>query len=183
MSVVSVKILGTDRLLKALDKISKGIPPALVKAMWLACLEVTAQAKLNLAGRSRSGQLMKSIHSDIKKTMTDIVGKVGTNLIYARIQELGGTITPKRARALTIPLRAALTGRGVARGKARDFINTFIAKSIIFQRVGKDIIPLFKLARRVQIRARPFLGPALTTKTKRIEQIFDNTLTRLLKGA
>jgi hypothetical protein len=37
---------------------------------------------------------------------------------YARIQEEGGTITPKSAKALTIPLDAARTSRGALSGKA-----------------------------------------------------------------
>jgi len=151
--------------------------------MWLACIEVTAQAKHNLAGRTRSGELMKSLHPEVKRSGDNVVGRVGTKLVYARIQELGGVITPKRARALTVPLQAALTQRGAARGRARDFMNTFIAKGIIFQRAGKDIIPLFKLKKAVQIRARPYLGPALATRARRIEQMFDYAISAALKKA
>ena len=60
---------------------------------------------------------------------------------------------PRFARFLAIPLRAA-------RGKRpRDFMNTFVNKGIIFQRMGKRIVPLFVLRRSVTIPARPVLGP------------------------
>lgn len=39
---------------------------------------------------------------------------------YGAIQEFGGTIVPRTAQSLAIPLAAMLTGNGVARGSARD---------------------------------------------------------------
>ena len=80
---------------------------------------------------------------------------------YVGIHERGGTIRPRRARYLTIPLPAALDSRGVAlRARARDWPDTFIATSrrgnlIIFQRRGrKEVVPLYVLKKSVRIPPR-----------------------------
>ena len=97
-------------------------------------------------------------------------GTSGEVLAYAAIHEFGGVIRPKRAQFLAIPLPDALTPTGVARGKPRDFPNTFIARAanrashhneaIIFQKLDDGRArPLFKLVRQVTIKARPALRP------------------------
>ena len=72
---------------------------------------------------------------------------------------------PKNAKALTIPLPAAMDSNGTARGSARDkaiFGETFIAKGIIFgnlnyvrgKKAGQtkgDIVPLFVLKKSVDV--------------------------------
>lgn len=80
---------------------------------------------------------------------------------YMGIHERGGVIRPRRARYLTIPLPAALDTRGVAlRARARDWPNTFVAKSragnlIIFQKRGRrDVVPLYVLKKSVRIPPR-----------------------------
>jgi hypothetical protein len=61
---------------------------------------------------------------------------------------------------LTIPLPAALDARGVPRKRsARDWDNTFVQKSrrgnlLIFQRRGREIVPLYALKPEVRVRAR-----------------------------
>jgi len=87
-------------------------------------------------------------------------------LRYAATHEFGATITPKTAAYLAIPLRAAKTRAGVARGGPRDYPNTFVAKTkagklIIFQdeASGKPT-PLFLLTKGpITIKARPALEP------------------------
>jgi hypothetical protein len=72
-------------------------------------------------------------------------------------------IRPKNAQFLAIPLDAAKTAAGVARGRPRDSIwgPTFIAKGIIFgfsggtkKSTGTKPIPLFVLKRSVQVPRR-----------------------------
>jgi len=87
---------------------------------------------------------------------------VYTTSKYAPIQQFGGTVTPKGGRPngkLAIPLPAAQTAAGVARGPARSFSDTFIAKSkagnlLIFQKRGDGIVPLFALKDRVYVPPR-----------------------------
>lgn len=60
--------------------------------------------KANLLGTSilfRSGNLAASIHHNASESGF----KIGSNLIYARIHNEGGTIRPKHKKALSFPLR------------------------------------------------------------------------------
>lgn len=94
----------------------------------------------------------------------------GTNKAYAAIQQTGGTITPKRARKLTIPAgpwtrtqmrRFGATPRACITGmKAAGYsVWTHKGGNVILARKGKKgaIRPLFILKDQVKIPARPFL--------------------------
>lgn len=128
----------------------------------------------------RTGELSCSFDMELTgSTIKDLVLRVFSRSKYAKIHEYGGTIKPVNSQWLTIPLEAAKTRAGVARGGARDYKNTFFATSkagnlILFQRLGKsaggrqkrrtfvrngvreksDIEPLFLLVKEVTIPAR-----------------------------
>jgi len=110
-----------------------------------------------------TGRLMSSI---TYRKGPDYVA-IGTNVKYARIQQLGGTITPKRAKKLAIPasaetrnimrkhgasVRAALGGL-----KSSGWRIWFREKSIMgVKSKGKPEV-LFVRKKSVKIPARPFL--------------------------
>ncbi len=80
---------------------------------------------------------------------------------YAVIQEKGGTVTPKKAQWLTIPLDANKTKGGDTRMSATRAFKSgafvFTSKAgnkIIGQRDGKNIVPLFVLKKSVTIPPR-----------------------------
>ena len=52
-----------------------------------------------------TGHLRRSIRSGAKITLRKVFGWVGSNLIYARIQELGGIIKPKKGKYLKFQIR------------------------------------------------------------------------------
>lgn len=133
------------------------------------------EARLNVTGGGaakdrlnvRSGDLRRSISINVQDEGKVTRGTIGSNVVYARIHELGGTIKPITKRYLTIPFPGTKTPAGVGRGSARDYSNTFFKKSkagnlILFQKNGKSIVPLFLLRDKpVQIPARPYLMPAM----------------------
>lgn len=99
-------------------------------------------------------------------------GGAGDPLIYARIHEgwpenrSRTVIRPRSAQYLAIPLEGALTPAGVARGRPRDFPDTFVRRAragrlVILQRTGSGIVPLFLLTREVSVPARPALRPTM----------------------
>jgi hypothetical protein len=139
------------------------------------------------ATAGRSGILHRSYISEVHReggTVNLDVGVLRSSpdasnaLKYAAVHEYGGTITGRPW--LTIPLKAALTARGVARGTARSFSNTFFDKSaagnlILFQKRGHERVPLFVLKHRVKIKARPALQPAAEYGAPILEQrVADN---------
>ena len=112
----------------------------------------------------RDGKLMAAIEGSIEvhgETFDSIQGSIGApGVVYARIQELGGTIHAKNAKYLAIPLPAALDGSGMPlQSSPRDWPNTFCAKTkagnlLIFQKRGVTIVPLYVLKTSVTIPPR-----------------------------
>jgi hypothetical protein len=128
--------------------------------------------------RARTGKLRAScipIKTEIKEGSVE--GGISFGTVYGRVhvgpKGQTTTITPKKGKYLTIPLPAAMTGAGVARGSARKgpWGETFVAKSketgglIIFgkrkimsgKKAGElrgKITPLFLLLKSVRIKAR-----------------------------
>jgi hypothetical protein len=125
----------------------------------------------------RTGNLRSQCKAlQLTETANSIEGGIGFGTSYAaaHIGPEGQvtTIRPMRGKWLTIPLDAAKTKAGVARGSARSGMwgETFIAKSkqgnlILFGKKvaqkGKhageargNVVPLFLLVKQVKIRAR-----------------------------
>lgn len=121
---------------------------------------------------TRSGKLVQSIKDSVRvegSTIDDLQGMIGANVVYARIQEFGGTIVPKTSKYLAIPLPAALNANGTPiRPSARDWTNTFVARSkagnlIIFQKRAGKAVPLYVLKSKVYIPPRLGLGDTIRT--------------------
>lgn len=108
----------------------------------------------------RTGKLVNSILRSVDvrgTTWEDLAGTIGGSG-YLAIHEYGGTIKA-RGKLLTIPLPAALSKRGTSPPFARQWKNTFVARSkagnlIIFQKRGREIVPLYVLKSSVYIPPR-----------------------------
>jgi HK97 gp10 family phage protein len=121
--------------------------------MWRAMSILEAAIKQNIRVRSglkvRTGTLLNSIQKHVVEKGDTVTGTIGPeNVPYAAIHEFGGTIPARR-----IEPRNAKALRWM--GSGGDF---FFSK-------GHDI-PSF------QIRARPFLQPAMDEKAEVIRQRF-----------
>lgn len=135
----------------------------------------------------RTGGLENIVIEPVLEIGPGLEGKVGSPVVYARIHEFGGDVHAKNVANLTIPLRAMMTGRGVARGSARDVISypgsygfdaTFFRNSILFGKQSGSATPLFKLQPSVHIPERPSWRPAL----EEIQPIFEVDMRRALTG-
>lgn len=149
-------------------------------------LQKAIKGKLNLAssnqGRTPSpagqppakmtGTLGRSIQID--STDPDKL-RVGTNMVYAKIQEFGGVIKPKKARSLIVPVNdearkyLRMNPKGpsgdktfnVVRGKDRKM---YLVKTKLVGRGKKKRLvndAVFALRRSVRLPARPYMKPAL----------------------
>mgnify|MGYP001119816132 CR=1 FL=1 len=86
--------------------------------------------------------------------------EMGSPEPYAGVQHRGGTIRPRRRRALTVPISPRSYGR-----RARDFRGLFKVPArsgdpdtlgVLAVREGRRLVPLFVLRRQVRLPARPW---------------------------
>lgn len=179
---------GEKELIKRIDALPQKIKERVgVKALNESgrLLANHIQSKLRRGGvlNVRSNRLRRSIGYVVERAGDNLQARVGTNVVYARIHEFGGTITARRAMFLTIPLRAALQPAGVVRFSARNVIKnplafgydaTFFSDGVLFgvrgAKTRSTSIPLFALKRSVRIPARPYMRPALAEKRDEIIQ-------------
>lgn len=113
----------------------------MVRTRFNAPLTIFPQRSRRTNLHTRTGALKRSLGFSVTR------GQRGPKLdVYsqgtphARIQELGGTITPKRAKWLTIPAAANLTPAGVTRQSARQIVS----EGGIFLRTKEDGLILVK---------------------------------------
>ena len=107
----------------------------------------------------RSGTLRRSVRPFFKKKDRIYYAGAVFGVRYAKTH-IGpkGTyeeIKPKRAKFLAIPTEYAQTPAGVSRySSPRELPNTFVKNGIIFQKRGKNIVPMFILKRIVRVPKR-----------------------------
>jgi len=135
----------------------------------------------------RSGTMLQSVLDSVKVVglrWDDLQGEIGGNF-YARVHEYGATIKVKNAKWLTIPLPAACDSRGVPlKKKAKDWDKTFIKRSkagnlIIFQKRGRQLVPLYVLKEEVVIPPRLGMKAALDVS---IPYFVDRSVDRMVKA-
>ena len=173
-----------------LDLLARTLPDQLRRTLTAAALDAEAEAKQNATTRLNvhSGRLRASIRGTVEQVSGDlaIVLRAGTDggaVPYARIQEEGGTIRPKKGKYLKIPVGPALTGAGVSRlppGRSGDF--RFVPTPRGGVLVGRDGKVWYVLRREVRIPARPYLAPALAAAAPRLAASLDR-LVRQAVGA
>lgn len=170
-----------DPRLRELAKLSSmKTAPTLKAALTRAAVYVAGQAKrMVYAGRPEhlaagTGMLRNSI----KHEMHYPEAYIGSNVVYARIHELGGTIRPKKGQFLSIPV-------GDWTDSPRNHPELRYAQSVNGQPYlvteGGEV--MYILRRQVTLPARPYLSPAMENSSDAVEAIFTNTVyTELLGG-
>ncbi|MEO0144706.1 MAG: phage virion morphogenesis protein [candidate division WOR-3 bacterium] len=104
-----------------------------------------------------TGTLRNSIKANVISEDTIRLGVVG-DLVYAKTHQFGAIITPKRAKALTIPLTSESRYLTLSAIKTRYYA-IFLRKGVIFGIKTKNSKPiaLYYLSKKAEIPARPFL--------------------------
>lgn len=138
-----------------------------------AILKSTGQLKRNVGYHAKLGT-----HGPQVAVGTGIKERGLKTVKYARIHEKGGNITPKKAKALTIPFRGV-------KGRARNYPGTFIikakGKAFLVRRAGKGLEWLYTLKQKVHIPARHWLSRSIKDMTPYLNTCLkpDNILKRM----
>jgi hypothetical protein len=167
--------------LKDLERVLKKYPKAIEGAVSIALKRMGQEAR-NIAMDNaplKSGDLRRSILMSPQMPKTRVT--VGSNKVYARIQDLGGVIRPIKGQYLTIPL-------GGTKGSIRGHTGGFFRRSkkgnlIYFVKAGKGIKPLFVLKKQVTLKAQPYLSKAFDVISKgRGGKIIGEELNHVIKS-
>lgn len=181
---------------KRVGSIGKAATEARLKTMIQALQVLEGEVRISIqrdwlsnasAQSRRTGALARSFRAEIRVNNQDrFVGVVGSDLPYARIHELGGQITPTRAKALTIPMNP----RSIPLGKsARDFGDLFVwrnkktGKAFLARSVGKNKLELvYALVRRVTIQPKGYLKRAEERAAPKIEALLGKKILTSIRG-
>lgn len=144
----------------------------------------------------RTGNLARSFKS--RTFDSSLLGAIvldvqpeGPGSEYAHLQEFGGTIRPKRAKNLWIPIAGNLTPAGVARITPTEAINRggFFAKGIFFGKplVGRGKaqaapVPLFVLKKSVTVKGRMGASRLWADSMPSLTARLDSVASALAKG-
>jgi phage virion morphogenesis protein len=122
---------------------------------WKTLNPITAQVKGSAKPLLDTGRLRASIRSEL---VSPTAVMIGTNLIYGRIHQEGGTILPRRAKLLAIPLRREFKAKPARKQRGLFVIRSRRGNLLLVKRDGAGIKPCYLLLERVKIPARPYLG-------------------------
>jgi hypothetical protein len=169
----------------------KNIPMVLKRSRYQLALNAKRHADINVSGavlRTRSGSLkkyvaMQPIYQDGELTHWGLPAGEKEARIGA-FQETGGTIVPKVAKMLRIPLRAAQTAAGVDRYAGRRLRTApgfFIYRSgdgrlSLLRRTGTKVEAWYSLVFSATIRAHPWFGRAVDTAYGGLPAIMDQLM-------
>jgi phage gpG-like protein len=171
--MLGAKWEGTDNLVKTLTQAATGARKAIMRGVLKGALRVESTAKrIVYAGHpdhleGDKGLLRRSIthREDDSKLAVD----VGSNVVYARIHELGGVIVPVNSRYLVFrPNDFAPAERNIG-GKIVKYNKRTASEELIF-------------ATKVTMPARPYLGPALEEEGPHISEDVRASLLQLVQG-
>jgi phage gpG-like protein len=174
--MVNVRVEFNEERMKALANVPAGWKSALAK--WLGKTAQEIKEEIRSKFHIRTGQLWRNIGWQITGE-EEMIGEIGTgvawakSVVYARIHELGGDITPKRAQALTIPMPGV---KGVAKNYPDAFCVKLKGKPFLAQREGAKLKVLFFLAKQVSIPARPYMRPVLNRREPELRQAIDQVI-------
>lgn len=192
-----IEIEGLEERIARLNGNLAAVVKAADRAVGVGAEIVLGEARLNVTGRSlnvRTGRLRGSLSRAHEKGSLE--ARVGTNVVYARIHEYGGTTKPHiiravNAKALGPFLRKGGSFFGPMRTSEFVFRRKDITRTGAFTRRfvrsarGRSILGFAKSVQHPGsvIPARPYMRPALETSVPRIKQTFTGLVEEALAKA
>lgn len=152
-----------------------------INATMSACV---VQARRNHAWQNQTGDLTRSIQITKAAFQREqfVVGQWGsTDVGYALIHEVGGTIVPKRAKFLAVPVTEAAKRTSSPRQMpGLRYGQTSGGQPVLVDASGKV---QYLLRRKVTIPARPYLRPAADLKYPELAGNIRKAWNRLKPGS
>ena len=168
------------------DKVMKRVNSQMLKNLKSASIYVTRAAKANVkpggasgfkTGRGSAG-LLGSIGYEVDRPRYR--SRIGTNLKYARIHEQGGTITPKSAKVLAVPVSPEAKKASGPRSFSDLVFIPRAGKPPLLARIraggpkrarAATMDVMYVLLKSVAIPPRPYLRPALTRNRAKVTEL------------
>lgn len=144
--MLKVKVVGDRELAIRFDKNIKTTPKNLELGIKKSLALIKRNIHRYLTGRSlrvRTGALRESITQEIHRGK-DPYGRIGSNLVYARIHELGGEIRPVRATYLHFKVGDQWVKTKLVRMPKRPYMAPAFKDSM------PGIMTIFKRATRIK---------------------------------
>lgn len=170
MSDITLTTSAMGKLADRLKHRQGKVLPVMQQAMSRTAMATIADIKVRMRGGQgtnavRSGRLRSSMGQVTTVTgdiINTLLGSMG--VIYARIQEFGGVVRPKKSKYLAIPLGPAKTAAGVSRyASPRDVAGLVFFKSkkgalLLGMKTGAKkgarLVPWFVLVKSVTLKPR-----------------------------
>ncbi|NIU03768.1 MAG: hypothetical protein GWO40_05620 [Gammaproteobacteria bacterium] len=142
-------------------------------------------------GTVRTGALARSFREYVEVTQRRVRIGASSDLVYARIQDQGGRITPKTRKALAIPLRRVPVGKWprhwpkgelfTLRKKDRPTGDTV---GILYRKTGKRgrLQAMYLLRRSVKIPAKRYLDAAAKSARPKIAKLISRAIGEEVAG-
>ena len=191
--------ISLDELEARLTRAAHGaLQDVLLRAGRAASDIMLKEAKTNAAARlqARSRALLNTIRSEVSGQSNAVTVSLlaggdygGLHVPYARLQEWGGEIVPKRAKFLAIPTEEGLTGPGIpkyASPRQMPFAK-FIpgkegSKAIWLVVDSRNDQVFFLLVARTYVPGKSYLRDALATATQQVPGLLGAEAARVVVG-
>lgn len=182
MPEIKVTVTGMDGLSAAFAAAKAATSGKMLENAALAGAMPVRNAAKQKAPKKTSN-LRRSIHTEVASASeTAVEVLVGTDVEYAAIQEFGGTIVPKNAKYLAIPL----TGAAEAAVSPRNFPGDLKPRikpgggGVLVDSAGTA---QYALTGRVKIPPHPYLRPALDENVEKAKAAMGRALAMQLQAA
>lgn len=100
---LNVQIIGAEQLARKFQKASQRMSQVMRDKMSIVVMGLKGQIQEKMSGKVlkvRTGRLRSSVTTRVEMQGKDILGKVGSNVVYAPVHEYGATITAKKGEYL-----------------------------------------------------------------------------------
>ena len=181
--MITINLTGDDRVAQFLKAIQGSAESRLVRTALGE--EVTQQVKSHLYDRDKTPNRLGGKRTHFYRQAGDATAYaltkdgavVSINKKGVRQRLKGGTITPKNATWLTIPIHRDAHGK-----RAREFDNLFPVKGVLARPKGDDDIePIFALKKKVKQKPDPIVIPSDKAIAATARQTVFNTVETILK--